>query len=78
VTVTESVAAEEHPPGLSASVTNDSEETVAIGDGRASVFAYQYADGGYLALLPADGDWPAEPGCWALTEGVATTEETGP
>jgi hypothetical protein len=75
VTVTESVATEDHPPGLSVSVTNDSEETVAIGEGRAAVFAYQYADGGYLVLLPADGDWPAQPGCWALTEGVGTTEQ---
>ena len=75
VTVTESVATEEHPPGLSVSVTNDGDDPVAIGEGRAAVFAYQYADGGYLALLPADGDWPAEPGCWALTEPVGTTEE---
>jgi hypothetical protein len=75
VTVTEPVATEDHPPGLAVSVTNDGDETVAIGEARAAVFEYQYSEGGYLALLPIDGEYAAEPGCWRLTEGVGTTDE---
>ena len=75
VTITEPVATEDHPPGLAVSVTNDGEETVAIGEARAAVFEYQYSEGGYLALLPAEGEYAADPGCWRLTEGVGTTEE---
>lgn len=75
VTITESVATEEHPPRLSVSITNDGDDAVAIGEARTAVFEYQYSDGGSLVLLPAGGDWPADPGCWRLTEGVGTTEE---
>ncbi|WP_435118747.1 hypothetical protein [Halolamina sp. C58] len=75
VAVTEPVATEAHPPRLAVSVTNDSDEAVAIGEARAAVFEYQYSEGGYLALLPADGEYAADPGCWRLNEGVGTTEE---
>ncbi|GAB7012124.1 hypothetical protein [Halolamina salina] len=75
VTVTEPVATEDHPPGVAVSITNEGEETVAIGEARAAVFEYQHSDDGYLALLPADGEYAAEPGCWRLTEDVGTTEE---
>jgi hypothetical protein len=75
VTVTEPVATEDHPPGLAVEITNEGDETVAIGEARAAVFEYQYSEGGYLALLPADGEYAAEPGCWRLTEGVGTTDD---
>jgi len=32
-------------------------------------------DSGALVFLPSDGEFPAEPGCWRLTDGVAVTEE---
>ena len=75
VTVTEAVATEDHPPGLAVEITNDGDEPVAIGEARAAVFEYQYSEGGYLALLPADGEYAAEPGCWRLSEGVGTTDD---
>jgi len=75
VTVTEPVATEDHPPGLAVSISNEGDEAVAVGEARAAVFEYQYSDSGYLVLLPADGEYAADPGCWRLTEDVGTTEE---
>lgn len=75
VTVTEGVATEDHPPQLRVTITNDGDEPVAVGEARAAVFEYIYSDGGYLALLPAAGDYAAEPGCWRLEEAIGTTEE---
>jgi len=75
VRVTEPVATEDHPPGLAVEITNEGDEPVAIGEARAAVFEYQYSAGGYLALLPADGEYAVDPGCWRLTEGVGTTKE---
>lgn len=75
VEVTRDTATTEHPPQLRVTVTNDSDETVQVGEGRAVVFAYVTSESGQLTLLPADGDYPAEPDCWRLTEGIAVTEE---
>ncbi|QKY20214.1 hypothetical protein B4589_007425 [Halolamina sp. CBA1230] len=75
VTITEPAATEEHPPRLAVSVTNDGDEAIAIGEARAAVFEYQYSDGGFLALLPADGEYDADPGCWRLDSAVGTTME---
>jgi hypothetical protein len=75
VKVTKDTATKEHPPQLRVTLTNDSDETVQVGEGRAAVFAYVTSDSDQLTLLPADGDYPAEAGCWRLTEGIAVTEE---
>lgn len=68
-------ASDEHPPGLRVSLTNTGESALGVGEGRAAVFAYQSSDEGYLTLLPAEYDAPAEAGCWRLTDGIAVTEE---
>ncbi|MDS0300854.1 hypothetical protein NDI76_19065 [Halogeometricum sp. S1BR25-6] len=75
VEVIEDTATEEHPPMLRATVTNESDQAVTLGEGRAIVFAYQYDTEEHLMLLPADEDYPAEAGCWRLTDGIAVTEE---
>lgn len=75
VTVTDGVATEEHPPLLQVSLTNTGEETVSVGEARAAVFEYVTSESGYLTLLPADGEYDAEPGCWRLDSPVATTME---
>ncbi|WP_049979545.1 hypothetical protein [Halolamina rubra] len=75
VTVTEAVATDDHPPGLRVTVTNTGDAPAALGEARAAVFAYQSSVDEFLVLLPAGGDYPADPGCWRLTEGVGTTEE---
>lgn len=75
VAVTREAASDEHPPGLRVSVTNIGDEPVTLGEARAVVFAYQYSDDGSLVLLPAGGNYPAEPGCWRLTDGIAVSEE---
>lgn len=75
VEVTKEAATEEYPPQLRVTLTNESDETVQVGEGRAVVFAYVTSESDQLTLLPADGDYPAEAGCWRLTEGIAVTEE---
>lgn len=75
VEVTRDVATEEHPPQLRVTVTNDGDETVTVGEGRAIVFSYVTSESGQLTLLPTGGDYPADPDCWRLTDGIAVTEE---
>lgn len=75
VAVTREAATEDHPPGLRVSVTNTGDETVDVGEARAVVFAYQLSEEGSLMLLPAGEDYPAEPGCWRLTDPIVVSEE---
>ena len=75
VTLLDAVATDDHPPSLRVTVTNTGDTTVGLGEARAAVFAYQYSVDDLLALLPADGDYPADPGCWRLSEGIAVTQE---
>jgi len=75
VDVVREAATDDHPPGLRTTLENVTEDPVSVGEGRAVVFAYVYADGSDLVLLPASGDYPTEPGCWRLTDGIAVTEE---
>ncbi|WP_224337464.1 hypothetical protein [Haloprofundus halobius] len=75
VEATESVATDEHPPQLRVTVTNESDRTVRIGEGREVFFEYVSDDDGHLTLLPADGEYDAEPGCWRLNEPIAITQE---
>lgn len=75
VEVTEDVATADHPPQLRVTVTNDGDETVTVGEGRDIVFSYVTSGSGQLTLLPAGGDYPAEPDCWRLTEPIAVTRE---
>jgi hypothetical protein len=56
-------------------LTNTSAEPVTVGGGRAAHFEYVTADGGRLTLLPPSDDYPAEDGCWQLSESILTTEE---
>lgn len=75
VEVTESVATDEHPPELRVSVTNTGDSTVGLGEGRAVVFAHRPSVDGSLLLLPAEGEYEADPGCWRLTDAVGMTME---
>ena len=68
-------ATSDAPPGLRVSITNTGDDPVAVGEGRAVVFAYRHDGARRLVLLPADGEYPADPGCWRLTDGIAVTEE---
>ncbi len=75
VEITEDTATEDHPPQLRVTVTNESEGTVTVGEGREIVFQYVDDTKGYLTLLPADSEYPAEAGCWRLEEPIAVTQE---
>ncbi|MFC4358638.1 hypothetical protein ACFO0N_11870 [Halobium salinum] len=75
VEVVREAATDDHPPQLRVTVENTSPETVRVGEGRAVVFSYVTDDSGYLTLLPTGEEYPAEAGCWKLTEGIAVTEE---
>jgi hypothetical protein len=75
VAVVTEAATEETPPQLRVTVTNDADETLSIGEGRDVVFAYVEDEDGVLILLPAGEEYPAEPDCWRLSEGIAVTEE---
>lgn len=75
VTLLEPVATAEAPPSLCVTLTNTSDATVRVGEGRAARFQYVDDESGRLVLLPADGEWDAEPDCWRLRDGIAITEE---
>lgn len=68
-------ATADHPPQLRTTITNTTDAPVRVGEGRAAHFEYVYDDATQLVFLPADEEWPAEPDCWRLTEGIAVTEE---
>ena len=68
-------ATDEAPPRLRVSITNVGDDPIVVGEGRAVVFAYRHDTEKQLVLLPADGEYPAEAGCWRLTDGIAVTEE---
>ena len=75
VELLEPAATDDHPPRLRVSVENGSDEPMTLGEARAVVFQYVTSESGQLTLLPPGDDYPAEAGCWRLTEGVAVTEE---
>jgi hypothetical protein len=75
VEVVEPTATADHPPGFRVGLVNDGDEAVRVGEGRAVRFAFVADATGGLVLLPADGEYDAEPGCWRLAEPVAVTEE---
>ena len=75
VEVVEPVATDDHPPRLRVSIENGSDGPITLGEARAVVFQYVTSESGELTLLPPGEDYPAEAGCWRLTEGVAVTEE---
>ncbi|MFB6217667.1 MAG: hypothetical protein ABEH77_00575, partial [Halobacteriaceae archaeon] len=75
VEITRDTATADHPPQLRVTVTNGGEEAVRVGEGRDVVFAYVQDTDRQLMLLPAEGNYPAEPDCWRLSEPVAVTEE---
>jgi hypothetical protein len=74
VEVVREAATDDHPPRLRTTLANESDEAVRVGEGRAVHFEFVGDDTGALVLLPP-GEYPAEPGCWRLTEEIATTQE---
>ncbi|WP_193308690.1 hypothetical protein [Halorubrum halophilum] len=75
VAVVNEAATESSPPRIRTTLTNTSEEPVTVGEGRAAHLEYVYDDTRALVWLPAADAFPAEPGCWRLTDSVVTTEE---
>jgi hypothetical protein len=75
VEVVREAATEEHPPRFETTLSNTSDESVRVGEGRAVHFEYVRDDADSLVLLPPDGEYPAEPGCWRLDDDIAVTEE---
>lgn len=75
VELTKDVATEEHPPQLRVTITNESDQSVRLGEGRDVFFEYVADTDGYLTFLPADGEYDAEAGCWRLAEPIMITEE---
>jgi hypothetical protein len=77
VEVVRATATSEHPPRLRTTLANTTDEPVRVGEGRAVHFEYVADDTRDLLLLPSDTEreYPAEPGCWRLTDGIAITEE---
>ncbi len=80
VAVAREAATTDDPPRLRTTPTNTGDGAVTVGEGRAVHFEYVADTAGALRFLPprtADegADYPAEPGCWRLTEGIAVTEE---
>ena len=75
VGIVEDTATAEHPPQVRVTVTNESDRTVRVGEGRAIVFAYVHDESRELVWLPVGSDYPAEPDCWRLQEPIAVTQE---
>ena len=75
VEVVRETATAEHPPQLRTQLTNTSDESVTVGEGRAVHFEYVSDDDGILTLLPERGNNLAASDCWRLTDTIVTTEE---
>ncbi|MFC7127957.1 hypothetical protein [Haloferax chudinovii] len=75
VEITESLATDEHPPQVRITLTNTGDEVVEVGEGRTVFFQYVSDATNDLIFLPADGEYPAEAGCWRLGDHIAVTEE---
>lgn len=75
VEIVRDTATAEQPPQLRTTLTNTTDAPINVGEGRAAHFEYVDDEDGQLILLPSDGDYPAEPDCWRLSEGIAVTEE---
>ena len=76
VAVVEPTGTGDAPPTLRVSLTNTSDATVVVGEGRAVRFQYVTDDRGLVQLLPAEEEYAvAGADCLRLAEAVATTEE---
>lgn len=75
VEIVREAATSDYPPRLRTTLTNEGDERVRIGEGRAAHFKHVADESGALRLLPGDGEYPAEPDCWRLTDAVVVTEE---
>ncbi|MGB9954861.1 hypothetical protein ACOZ4B_00485 (plasmid) [Haloferax prahovense] len=75
VEITEDLANDDHPPQVRITLTNTSDEVVEVGEGRTVFFQYVSDTTNDLIFLPADGEYPAEAGCWRLEDHIAVTEE---
>jgi hypothetical protein len=74
VEVVREAATDDNPPRLRTTLANERDEPIRVGEGRAVHFEFVVDDAGALVLLPPDG-YPADPGCWRLTDDIATTQE---
>lgn len=75
VEMAEPRATDEHPARPRVTLTNPTDSEVVLGEEREVQCYYVSSDGRTLYLAPVgDGevDYPVNPGCWQLTEGVAT------
>ena len=75
VEIVREAATESAPPQLRTILENTSDETVTVGEGRAVHLEYVRDDSEELIFLPDEEDFPAESGCWRLTDSIAITEE---
>lgn len=77
VEVSREAATPDHPPQLRTTLTNTSDDRIRVGEGRAVHFEYVIDASGRLMLLPAEAerDYPAEPGCWRLTDQIPVSRE---
>ena len=76
VSVGEPEGTGDSPPTLHVSLTNTSDSTVTVGEGRAVRFQYVVDESRCLQLLPAEEDYPVDgEDCLRLSDHVATTDE---
>ncbi|MUW14181.1 hypothetical protein GJ633_05555 [Halorubrum sp. CBA1125] len=75
VEIVREAATESSPPRLRTTLENTRDEPVTVGEGRAVHLEHVTDETGALVFLPSEGEYPAEPGCWRLTEDVHVTEE---
>ena len=76
----ESVANDERPARLRITITNSSDEVIALGEERDVQFHHVSSIERSLYLHPAGGetwDGPVDPGCWQMTEYVPIPEYYG-
>lgn len=75
VDVVREAATESSPPRLRTTLENAGDETVTVGEGRAVHLEHVSDETGALVFLPSEREFPAEPGCWRLTDRVAVDGE---
>lgn len=75
VEITRDAATEDHPPQFRTTLTNTTDAAVSVGEGRSVHFEYVGDEDDQLILLPSEGEWDADPGCWRLSGPVAITQE---
>ncbi|WP_396613624.1 hypothetical protein ACH9L7_16960 (plasmid) [Haloferax sp. S1W] len=75
VEVTKAEATQDHPPQVEVTLSNTSGSVVEAGEGRDIFFQHVSDETNELTFLPAGKEYPADPGCWRLTESLFVTQE---